>query len=234
LLSAQLQTTELAAMQPSAQPARSSRQQPATNFALHSDFRQQLSQQQYREAFASVKDYISAGDCYQVNLSQQFQAECTGAPLAAYLQLRRCNPAPFSAFLNWDSGALMSLSPERFLRKQDNAVLTQPIKGTRPRSPDAATDASLARQLLDSEKDRAENLMIVDLLRNDLGKVCKIGSVRVEQLFELQSFSGVHHLVSSVSGELATGRNALDLLANCFPGGSITGAPKLRAMLFIQ
>lgn len=203
-------------------------------FNLLSRFQQQQNRKQYDQAFQTVKDYISAGDCYQVNLSQQFRARCAGDPLAAYLKLRQVNPAPFSAYINWGSGALLSLSPERFLRKQGNAVSTQPIKGTRPRGENSRLDRLLARQLLESEKDRAENLMIVDLLRNDLGAVCRTGSVKVDRLFELQSFSSVHHLVSTVSAELAAGRDAVDLLASCFPGGSITGAPKLRAMEVIR
>ena len=148
--------------------------------------------------------------------------------------MRNATQAPFSAYMNWQSGALLSLSPERFLSLRDNTVLTQPIKGTRPRSEDSNTDAQLASALVESEKDRAENLMIVDLLRNDLGRVCKTGSVKANQLFALQSFSNVHHMVSSISGELAQGLGAFELLASCFPGGSITGAPKLRAMEIIE
>jgi len=128
----------------------------------------------------------------------------------------------------------MCMSPERFLAATNRQLLTQPIKGTAPRSDDPERDHELAVQLQNSEKNRAENLMIVDLLRNDLGRSCKPGSIRVDQLFELQSFATVHHLVSSVHGEMRNGVHALDALRNCFPGGSITGAPKIRAMQIID
>jgi len=204
------------------------------DFALKADFNADLSRDGYDQAFEQIKQYIAAGDCYQVNLAQQFSAECCGDPFTAYLKLRHSTRAPFSAYMHWGSAALLSLSPERFLSLNGSAVLTQPIKGTRPRGEDADADAELATELLASEKDQAENLMIVDLLRNDLGRVCKTGSIEVNQLFELQSFSNVHHLVSSISGTLLTGCDGLNLLASCFPGGSITGAPKLRAMQIIQ
>lgn len=203
-------------------------------FRLSSTFHKQWNRDQYETAFQRVKSYIRAGDCYQVNLAQTVTATSQGQPFSAYLQLRETMPAPFSAYIGWPDGALLSVSPERFLRKTGNQVLTQPIKGTRPRAEDPQQDLQLAVQLRNSEKDRAENLMIVDLLRNDLGRVCKFGSIEVNQLFELQSFSNVHHLVSSISGQLKEGKDALDLLQACFPGGSITGAPKLRAMQIIQ
>lgn len=206
----------------------------APSFSLRSNFANQLSRDDYGIAFRRVKEYILAGDCYQVNLTQQFLAECQGEPFAAYLRLRIENSTPYSAYLNWGSGALLSLSPERFLQKRGKQVTTEPIKGTRPRGRTESEDAELARQLLASEKDQAENLMIVDLLRNDLGRVCEIGSIEVNQLFQLQSFSNVHHLVSTVSGTLRQDKDAIDLLADCFPGGSITGAPKLRAMEIIE
>ncbi|PCJ26093.1 MAG: aminodeoxychorismate synthase, component I [SAR86 cluster bacterium] len=217
-----------------ASPYSASYSSPEPAFTLKSSFKNHLSRDEYRNAFNQIKQYIDAGDCYQVNLTQSFRAECSGNPLDAYLSLRNATQAPFSAYMNWQSGALLSLSPERFLSLRDNTVLTQPIKGTRPRSEDSNTDAQLASALVESEKDRAENLMIVDLLRNDLGRVCKTGSVKANQLFALQSFSNVHHMVSSISGELAQGLGAFELLASCFPGGSITGAPKLRAMEIIE
>lgn len=203
-------------------------------FELRSAFKKDLSRADYDIAFEKIEEFINAGDCYQVNLTQPFSATCNGDPLAAYQSLREATHAPFSAYINWGSGALLSLSPERFLRLTGKTVLTQPIKGTRPRGRSAEDDQRLAAELIDSEKDRAENLMIVDLLRNDLGRVCKTGSIEATRLFELQSFSNVHHMVSSVSGELADGRDALDLLSSCFPGGSVTGAPKLRAMNIIE
>lgn len=205
-----------------------------SGFRLLTDFQCQLSRSQYDLAFAEIKTYIRNGDCYQVNLTQQVSAACTGNPFAAYLQLRDCMPAPFSAFIGWPGGALLSFSPERFLQLANRVVLTQPIKGTRPRAADPFQDRQLALELAASEKDRAENLMIVDLLRNDLGRVCDTGSVQANQLFALNSFSNVHHLVSSIGARLAAKHDALDLLEACFPGGSITGAPKLRAMAIIQ
>jgi len=204
------------------------------SFSVFSNFESNSSFDEYQRAFTDIKMRIDCGDCYQVNLTQSFTAKGDGEPLAAYLRLRRGTTAPFSAYLNWDSGALLSLSPERFLRLVDKAVLTQPIKGTTPRGSTKEADAQLAQDLLASEKDRAENLMIVDLLRNDLGRVCQTGSIEVKQLFSVESFSNVHHMVSDVSGTLKADRDALDLLASCYPGGSITGAPKLSAMAIIQ
>jgi len=148
--------------------------------------------------------------------------------------LRRATKAPFSAYIDWQSGALLSLSPERFVRVQGGSVLTQPIKGTRPRSASLEQDAVLARELAASIKDRAENLMIVDLMRNDLGRVCETGSIDVKQLFSIKSFSNVHHMVSDIVGRLKNDKDAIDLLTSCYPGGSITGAPKLSAMKIIR
>lgn len=193
-----------------------------------------ISEEEYGVAFNKIKDYIREGDCYQVNLSQQFSAGFEGDSWSAYLQLRNINPAPFAAYLNLPSGAVLSSSPERFLRVIDDQVETKPIKGTIRRSVFAYEDKELAVCLLESEKDRAENLMIVDLLRNDISKVCEPSSVIVPKLFGLESYATVHHLVSTVSGRLAKEQHALDLLRACFPGGSITGAPKLRSMEIIE
>lgn len=206
----------------------------ATTFTLETPFTNGTSFAEYQGAFAEIKSRIDNGDCYQVNLTQSFTARGRGAPLAAYLKLRRATTAPFSAYIDWDTGALLSLSPERFVSVKNDAVLTQPVKGTRPRGESKQDDRRLARELAVSEKDRAENLMIVDLLRNDLGRICETGSIQVNQLFTVESFSNVHHLVSDVSGKLPAGKDALDLLASCYPGGSITGAPKLSAMQIIQ
>jgi para-aminobenzoate synthetase component 1 len=185
-------------------------------------------------------DYIEAGDIYQANITQRFQASLpagfgreASSRLALYDALRRRNPATFAAFIDLGEAAILSSSPERFLKVAQKRIETRPIKGTRPRGANAAEDAALARQLLASEKDRAENLMIVDLLRNDLGRVAKLGSVKVPVLFGLESYATVHHLVSVVTAELDEGRSAVDLLRAAFPGGSVTGAPKIRAMEII-
>ncbi len=188
----------------------------------------------YARAFTRIQHYIREGDCYQVNLAQRFSAFCQGSLWAAYQRLRQINPAPFSAFLNFPQVQALSSSPERFLKVTGGAIETKPIKGTRPRSPDPAEDRAQIAALVKSAKDRAENLMIVDLLRNDLGKTCRPGSVRVPKLFEIETYATVHHLVSTVCGELAADQHALDLLRGCFPGGSITGAPKIRAMAIIE
>jgi para-aminobenzoate synthetase component 1 len=188
----------------------------------------------YRQAFARVQRYIAAGDCYQVNLAQGFSAPASGDAWLGYQTLRRLNPAPYSAYLNAPDARVLSSSPERFLEVRRGRVETKPIKGTRPRAAAPEADSALARELRDSLKDRAENLMIVDLLRNDLGKVCQPGSVAVPHLFEVESFATVHHLVSTVTGRLPETTDAIALLRAAFPGGSITGAPKLRAMQIIE
>jgi para-aminobenzoate synthetase component 1 len=187
----------------------------------------------YRIAFDRLKHYIREGDCYQANLAMRFSVPVAGDPWMAYRRLRRLSPTPHAAYLNLPEGQILSASPERFLEARAGAVLTQPIKGTRRRGVGERDDAELARELAASPKDRAENLMIVDLLRNDLGKVCQTGSIAVPSLFEARRFANVHHLVSTVTGRLAPGRDALDLLRAAFPGGSITGAPKRRAMEII-
>ncbi len=188
----------------------------------------------YGHAFDRVLDYIRAGDCYQVNLAQRFTAQAQGDPWLAYQRLRVINPAPYSAYFSTPYAQILSASPERFLQVRAGRVETKPIKGTRPRAGHAKLDAERIAELLASEKDRAENLMIVDLLRNDLSKNCATGTVKVPRLFEVESFATVHHLVSTVTGQLKPGRDAIDLLRGAFPGGSITGAPKTRAMQIIE
>ena len=189
---------------------------------------------EYGIAFTKIKGYIASGDCYQVNLAQCFQAPYAGDPWTLYRALRKASPAPYSAYFSNPHCQILSASPERFLELHGSRVQTKPIKGTRPRSSDPAEDARLARSLAESPKDRAENLMIVDLLRNDLGKVCATGTVRVEKLFEIEHFASVHHMVSTISGHLDASHDAISLLKNAFPGGSITGAPKIRAMEIIE
>lgn len=188
----------------------------------------------YQGCFERVQSYIHNGDCYQVNLARRYRVRAAGDPWTAYLRLRMLSPAPYSAYLNGPAGVVLSASPERFLRVRRGEVETCPIKGTAPRGRDPADDRALAEGLRRSPKDRAENLMIVDLLRNDLGRTCAAGSLRVRSLFELRTFPGVHHLVSTISGRLGPGQDALALLRGAFPGGSITGAPKIRAMEIIE
>jgi para-aminobenzoate synthetase component 1 len=193
-----------------------------------------LDRQAYDDAFHKIKGHIRDGDCYQVNLTQRFTAHVVGSSWSAYERLRLENPAPYSAYLNLPFGQILSSSPERFLGVRDGRVVTQPIKGTRPRGATAERDRILSDELRASEKDRAENVMIVDLLRNDIGRNCIGGSVKVTSLYDVQTFANVHHLVSTVEGDLAPGRDALDVLRGSFPGGSITGAPKVRAMQIIE
>jgi aminodeoxychorismate synthase, component I, bacterial clade len=204
------------------------------NFTPRTQAVSNLDKSAYARAFERIKRYIIEGDCYQVNLAQRFTIEVNGSPWDAYLRLRNINPAPFSCFFNLPDAAVLSSSPERFLKVSNGLIETKPIKGTRRRSMLAYEDRALAVELLESEKDRAENLMIVDLLRNDLGKNCITGTVSVPKLFALESYATVHHLVSTITGRLRQDRHALDLLRGCFPGGSITGAPKVRAMQIIE
>ncbi len=188
----------------------------------------------YLDAVARVIEYVFAGDIFQANLSQRLEAPLVGTPLELYGRLRQRNPAPFAAYLDCGDLVVASSSPERFLRVEpDGRVETRPIKGTRPRGLSPEHDAALAQALAESDKDRAENVMIVDLLRNDLSRACRPGSVRVPELFAIEHYATVHHLVSTVVGELRPDQGPLDLVRAAFPGGSITGAPKVRAMQII-
>jgi para-aminobenzoate synthetase component I len=211
-----------------------SKTRPAAAYRVLGEVCSNMTQAEYLQAIKKIKQYILDGDCYQVNFAQRFSVAAEGDPWQAYKELRQLNAAPFSAYLNTPYCQVMCSSPERFLELRNGCVETKPIKGTAPRGGDPIEDMMLADALKNSTKDQAENLMIVDLLRNDLGKVCANGSVEVPELFKLESFSRVHHLVSKVSGRLAEGEDALSLLRACFPGGSITGAPKLRAMEIIE
>jgi para-aminobenzoate synthetase component I len=206
-------------------------------FEVTSKIESNLSEPQYQQAFAKIKAYIEAGDCYQVNLAQRFTANVSGDSWQAYKKLREISPAPFMAFMQLplnetERFQVLSNSPERFIEISGDHVETRPIKGTRPRFANAEQDLDSSNELLTSLKDKAENLMIVDLLRNDLSKSCD--KVSVEKLFQLQSFANVHHLVSIIVGKLRRHNTAVDVLRSCFPGGSITGAPKLRAMQIID
>jgi para-aminobenzoate synthetase component 1 len=203
-----------------------------TAFAVTSEIKADYSQKTYAQAFQKIKRYLKEGDCYQVNLTQRFSADCNGNTWQAYEALREINAAPFSAYLNFPDAKILSSSPERFLKLKNGHVETKPIKGTRPRKSDEIENAAQLNDLINNPKDRAENVMIVDLLRNDISKVCQ--NVRVPKLFEIESYTTVHHLVSTVTGELKPNQHALDLLQNCFPGGSITGAPKIRSMEIIE
>jgi len=188
----------------------------------------------YLANLAKIHEYLLAGDCYQVNYTQRFSAPFDGSAPMAYLTLRNTVPSPFSAFLNLNGSSVMSISPERFIAIRGRQAITQPIKGTAPRGKTSEEDKQLRNSLSQSGKNRAENLMIVDLLRNDFNMNCLPHSVKVPRLFELQSFNNVHHLVSTISGTIRPGISHPDFIASCFPGGSITGAPKKRAMEIIE
>ena len=190
--------------------------------------------EEYIKAVDRVRKYIAAGDVFQVNLSQRFEADLKIPPYELYKRLRMVNPAPFACYLNFQGVTIVSASPERFLKVEGDLVETRPIKGTRPRGKDPVEDGRLAQELTHSTKDRAENVMIVDLERNDLGRVCRYGTVNVTELAILETFPTVFHLTSTVVGRLRRGKNNIDLLKATFPGGSITGAPKVRAMEIID
>lgn len=211
-------------------------QEPVTpvDFQLTSGWRANMTEKAYAEKFARVQAYLQSGDCYQVNLAQRFQATYQGDEWQAFTRLNASNRAPFSAFVRLERGAILSLSPERFIHLANGTIQTRPIKGTLPRLADPAADRQQADKLAASPKDRAENLMIVDLMRNDIGRVAVPGSVRVPELFVVEPFPAVHHLVSTITAQLPASRTACDLLRAAFPGGSITGAPKVRAMEIID
>jgi len=203
-------------------------------FSLAGDWQANMDKSAYGDRFNQVHEYLLSGDCYQINLAQRFTSEYQGDEFSAYLALRAENNAPFSAFIRLEDAAILSVSPERFLQLKDGLVQSKPIKGTRPRGKTAEQDRAQALALANADKDRAENLMIVDLLRNDISKVCQPGSVLVPKLFDIESFPAVHHLVSTVEGKLSPEFDGTDLLRGAFPGGSITGAPKIRAMEIIE
>ncbi|MFQ5996673.1 MAG: aminodeoxychorismate synthase component I [Dehalococcoidales bacterium] len=193
-----------------------------------------FSHEEYLGAVAAAREYICAGDIFQVNLSQRFETDLNIPPSELYQRLRQINPAPFASYLDFDEVTVLGASPERFLKVQGDRVETRPIKGTRPRGKSAAEDKALAQELLSSVKDRAENIMIVDLERNDIGRVCRYGTVKVTELAILETYPTVFHLTSTVEGRLRPDKNRIDLLKAAFPGGSITGAPKVRAMEIID
>ncbi|MDV7102832.1 aminodeoxychorismate synthase component 1 [Vibrio sp. TH_r3] len=211
-----------------------SQQQTQDTFELTSSWHSNMSKQSYTAKFDKVMGYLLSGDCYQINLAQRYHAQYKGSLWQAYQQLEHHNQAPFSAFIQLENATVLSVSPERFLQIQDQNIETKPIKGTRPRSNNKIQDMANASSLATAEKDQAENLMIVDLLRNDIGRVAEPGSVDVPALFQIESFPAVHHLVSTVTAKLDSNFSAMDCLRACFPGGSITGAPKVRAMEIIE
>jgi para-aminobenzoate synthetase component 1 len=205
-------------------------------------FQSSLERADYEAGVETVRQHIARGDIYQANLTRRLETPFDGDPWTPYRRLRTGDPSLFSAYLDLGASpetgrprALLSASPEPYLSVDaEGAVASDPIKGTRPRGRDRAEDRALACELLGSAKDRAENVMIVDVLRNDLGRVCRPGSVRVPRLCRLERTAAVQHLVSTVTGQLAPGRDAFDLLVAAFPGGSITGAPKIRAMQILD
>jgi len=201
-----------------------------SEFKLSSNF----TRDSYRDAVHRAKQYIAAGDIYQVNLSQRFQCDVDAPAVEVYRALRESNPAPYGAYLDIGDAQILSTSPECFLKTRDRHVVTRPIKGTRPRGQTAAEDQRRAAELLASPKDNAELVMITDLERNDLGRVCEFGSVQVSEMVRVETYATVHHLVSTIEGILREKMSHIDCVRACFPGGSITGAPKIRAMEIID
>ena len=193
-----------------------------------------LPRARYERAVERAIDYIRAGDVFQVNLSQRLSADWGGDPFALYARLRETSPAPFMALVRLGGAEIVSASPERFISVRGEVIETRPIKGTRPRGSDRAADEALAEELAGSEKDRAENVMIVDLARNDLGRVAQYGTVTVERLCELERHPGVHHLVSTISARLRPGTGPAEVVRATFPPGSVTGAPKVRSLEIID
>lgn len=203
-------------------------------FRLTETWQSNMGEADYLQKLDRIHEYLLAGDCYQVNLAQRFKAPYQGSEWAAFEALTEVNPAPFSAFIRNDESCIISCSPERFLSVKGDIIETKPIKGTRPRFNDPIDDEDSRQALINSEKDQAENLMIVDLLRNDISKNAVANSVEVTGLFEIESFSAVHHMVSTIRARLKPSSHPLQLLQDAFPGGSITGAPKIRAMEVID
>ncbi|MBY2477121.1 aminodeoxychorismate synthase component I [Clostridioides difficile] len=193
-----------------------------------------FTKKEFKNAVQNVREYIRQGDIYQANLTQRFSGETELTSFELYRDLRRFSPAPFGAFLNFEDVHILSNSPERFIRCTNKKIEARPIKGTRPRGKDKEEDLKLQQELKNSEKDRAELLMIVDLERNDIGRISKTGSVKVPELFVIEPYANVNHLVSTVVGELKDNKDATDIIKATFPGGSITGAPKIRAMEIID
>ncbi len=210
------------------------RAEPMPPFALAAPFSPDQDKPSYLQNLQRIKAYLEAGDCYQVNLAQRFSTRFSGPPLTAWLELQKAHPAPHRCYFDTGTQVVFGVSPERFLSIRGHQVVTEPIKGSRPRGQNLDADDAFSADLQSNPKDRAENLMIVDLLRNDLGTVCKPGTVKADPLFELRRFSNVQHLVSTVTGQLRDDVSPVEALLSAFPGGSITGAPKKRAMEIID
>ncbi|MEC7886214.1 MAG: aminodeoxychorismate synthase component I [Pseudomonadota bacterium] len=204
-----------------------------TQFSF-SNFKCNTNEHTYNKNINKIKNYIKEGDCYQVNYSQSFESDYVGDEWLIYKEIRKINPAPYSAFFKRDNQYVISSSPERFIKVCNGIVETKPIKGTIKRMHDANKDKKQIEFLKNDKKNISENLMIVDLLRNDLSKSCKLGTVKVDKLFNIESYKSVHHMVSTISGEISDNLTSLDLFKGCFPGGSITGAPKKRSMEIIR
>lgn len=216
------------------QPAQPPLHKREANGLLATNLTSNFNRDQYRRMIEKAKEYISIGDIFQVNLAQRFSADLKVDHYSLYKRLREKNPAPFTAFLGYHDFSILSSSPERFMYVGERYVETRPIKGTRPRYPNSTKDNLAKHELLQSEKDAAEHVMIVDVKRNDLGRVCEYGSVKVPELMVVESYETVHHMVSTVTGRLRPNVSMVDLIRASFPGGSISGAPKIRAMEIIE
>ncbi|CAI8362062.1 MAG: Aminodeoxychorismate synthase component 1 [Gammaproteobacteria bacterium] len=203
-------------------------------YELSSECKSNMSYDEYRENFNKIQSYIREGDCYQINYSQRFSLSYSGDTWDIFNKIAPSYSSPYSAYLHMPFIDIMCFSPERFLSYDGKIVETKPIKGTRPVSSDPKKNERAIKELSSSDKEKAENLMIVDLLRNDLGRNCEFGSVEVKKLFDIETFSNVHHLVSTIQGKISSDSSIFELIKGCFPGGSITGAPKIRAMQIIN
>lgn len=210
------------------------RQTPTETSTANAEMQSNVTRDQYMKMVRTAKEYIKEGDIYQANLSQQFETDLTVPPLELYSRLRKVNPSPFSGYLQFGDWALVSSSPERLFRVERNLLETRPIAGTRPRGRDTVEDEQLSSELLLNEKERAEHLMLVDLERNDLGRICEYGSVQVTDLMFLEQYSHVSHIVSNIQGTLRLETRLPDILKALFPGGTITGCPKIRCMEIID